>query len=138
MRKITSGNAYLTVNIIFTGVILLVMGYSVFYSPEKNNYPVVCIHEKITGMPCPSCGLSHAFSLIVRGRFSEALSWNPYSIRVFLFFFVQLLMRLTLVIYLSYHNLKTKALQNTDAVVSASMALLTFFPFLVMEWKLLI
>ena len=138
MRKITSGNAYLTVNIIFTGVILLVMGYSVFYSPEKNNYPVVCIHEKITGMPCPSCGLSHAFSLIVRGRFSEALSWNPYSIRVFLFFFVQLLMRLTMVIYLSYHNLKTKVLQNTDAVVSASMTLLTFFPFLVMEWKLLI
>ncbi|MCK7541036.1 MAG: DUF2752 domain-containing protein [Marinilabiliales bacterium] len=55
-----------------------------------------CVHQVITGEPCPSCGLSHAFSLIVRGRVDEALQWNSHSMRVFLFFALQLIMRIAL------------------------------------------
>jgi len=125
-----SGNQYLLLNLIFAGVILLIMGYSIFYSPDEERYPVPCVHEKLTGEPCPSCGLSHAFSLIVRGRIDEALEWNSHSVRVFLFFAVQLLMRagLAAAALKSVKNLKQMAV--ADAVVSSVMALTAFWPFL--------
>jgi hypothetical protein len=92
---------YLIINIVFAGVIFLIIAYSGIFSPDKNNYPVVCLHEKLTGVPCFSCGLSHSFSLIIRGRLAEAFQWNVYGMRVFLFFFSQLLMRIIFsVIYL--------------------------------------
>jgi hypothetical protein len=126
--------AYFTVNVLLAGVILLIMGYSAFYSPDGNSYPVVCIHEKLTGEPCPSCGMSHAFSLIVRGRFEEALQWNSYSIRIFLFFAIQLLMRIALGIL----SLKTarwlRKITVADAVVSGAMAIAAFYPFMRLLW----
>src|SRR5664279_4674705 len=85
---------YLIINIIFAGVILLIIAYSGIFSPEKDNYPVVCIHEKLTGEPCVSCGLSHSFSLIVRGKIDEAYRWNRYGMQIFLFFAAQLLLRI--------------------------------------------
>jgi hypothetical protein len=137
VKRIASTDAYFTVNIILAGVILLIMGYSVFYSPDKDNYPIVCIHEKITGQPCPSCGLSHAFSLIVRGRFDEALMWNHYSIKVFIFFVIQFLMRLGLAAFLFRRRLKTRVVQYVDSSISALMAIAAFYQFLVMEWGML-
>jgi len=75
-------------------VILMIFLYSIIFSPEKNGYPVVCIHEKISGEPCISCGLSHSFSLLVRGRLAESQQWNIYGLRVFLFFAAQQVMRI--------------------------------------------
>ena len=90
---------YLIMNIIFAGVIILIIAYSGIFSPDQNNYPVVCIHERITGEPCFSCGLSHSFSLIVRGRIDEAYEWNIYGMRVFIFFISQLIMRIVFSLY---------------------------------------
>ena len=92
---------YLLINIFFAGVILLIFAYSGFFSPEKDNFPVACIHEKLTGEPCISCGLSHSFSLIVRGRIAEAYQWNPYGMRIFLFFAAQLVLRIVFSIFYS-------------------------------------
>jgi len=125
-----SGNQYLLLNLIFAGVILLIMGYSFFYSPDEERYPVTCVHEKLTGEPCPSCGLSHAFSLIVRGRIDEALEWNSHSVRVFLFFAVQLLMRAGLAAAALKPVKKLRQVAVADAVVSSVMALTAFWPFL--------
>ena len=125
-----SGNQYLLLNLIFAGVILLIMGYSLFYSPDEERYPVTCVHEKLTGEPCPSCGLSHAFSLIVRGRIDEALEWNSHSVRVFLFFAVQLLMRAGLAAAALKPVKKLRQVAVADAVVSSVMALTAFWPFL--------
>jgi len=154
----SSRRAYFAINAIFAGVILFIMGYSVFYSPDTGQYPVSCIHEKLTGEPCPSCGLSHAFSLIVRGRISEALEWNSTSLRVFLFFAVQLVMRAGLgawTLLAGRDSVKVaatgrvaetgKAPENehlsclrritvADAVISSAMALYAFYPFLRALW----
>jgi hypothetical protein len=129
-----AGRAYFTVNAILAGVIMLIMGYSAFYSPDRNDYPVVCIHEKLTGEPCPSCGLSHAFSLIVRGRFEEAMEWNTYSIRIFLFFAIQLLMRIAFGIRSLMTDRRIKQLTVADAVVSGVMVIVTFYPFMRVLW----
>ena len=134
MNPADARRAYFTVNVILAGVILLIMGYSAFYSPDGNSYPVACIHEKLTGEPCPSCGMSHAFSLIVRGRFEEALQWNSYSIRIFLFFAIQLLMRIAFGIRSMKSARWLRQITVADAIVSGAMAIVAFYPFLRLLW----
>jgi hypothetical protein len=121
---------YLIINIIFAGVILLIFAYSGFFSPDKDNYPVTCIHEKLTGEPCVSCGLSHSFSLIVRGRIDEAYRWNHYGMRIFLFFAAQLILRTAFsVFYLKYRDTR-KQLILVDCIGSGIIFIFAFWPFI--------
>ena len=132
VRSLFRNEPYLIINIIFAGVVILVFAYSGFFSPIKDNYPVVCIHEKLTGEPCVSCGLSHSFSLIMRGRISEAYEWNVYGLRVFIFFAGQLLMRIVFSIFYIKYPGSGKYLIIYDSVVSAMFFLVSFLPFI--EW----
>jgi hypothetical protein len=134
VRPNQAARPYLILNLILAGVILLIMGYSLFYSPEEDEYPVPCIHEKLTGEPCPSCGLSHAFSLIVRGRVDEALEWNSQSLRVFIFFALQLVMRSGLAVTAMWVKRNLRVVAVTDAVISGVMTLAAFWPFIRMLW----
>lgn len=129
MHKFTN-DPYLIINIFFAGAIVLIFAYSGIFSPEENNYPVMCLHEKLTGEPCFSCGLSHSFSLIVRGRIAEAYQWNHYGMRVFIFFASQLILRVTFSIhYLRYVNLQ-RQLIIIDSVGSGVIFLIAFRPFI--------
>ncbi|NLJ43699.1 MAG: DUF2752 domain-containing protein [Bacteroidales bacterium] len=123
-----SDEPYLKVNLILAGVIFLIFVYSGIFSPERNNYPVVCIHEKLTGQPCASCGLSHSFSLIVRGRISEAYIWNANGLRIFIFFAGQFLMR----IFFSFFYLKNAGISREliiyDSAVSFMLFIVCFLP----------
>ena len=121
---------YHIINIVFAGIIVIILAYSGIFSPEKNNYPVVCIHERLTGEPCFSCGLSHSFSLIVRGRISEAYEWNPYGMRVFLFFISQLLFRAVFLFVSVRHPENRQHLIIYDSVASGVIFLISFWPFL--------
>jgi hypothetical protein len=121
---------YLIINIFFAGVIFLIIAYSGIFSPDKNNYPVTCIHEIITGKPCFSCGLSHSFSLIVRGRFNEAYQWNIYGMRVFLFFFSQLILRAVFSGYYIRFSDTRKQLIISDCIGSGLIFLIAFWPFI--------
>ena len=121
---------YLIINITFAGVILLIIAYSGFFSPENNNYPITCFHEKLTGKPCVSCGLSHSFSLIVRGRLDEAYQWNIYAMRVFLFFVLQLILRAMFsIFYLRYTDTRPQLI-ITDCIGSGLIFLIAFWPFI--------
>jgi hypothetical protein len=126
---------YLIINIVLAGVILLIMAYSGIFSPEKNNYPVVCIHEKLTGQPCISCGLSHSISLILRGRIEEAYNWNTYGMRVFLFFVSQLFMRILFSRIYVNHQESRKQLIIFDILGSIVIFFITFLPFLIYLFK---
>jgi hypothetical protein len=121
---------YLLINIVLAGVILLIFAYSGFFSPVKDNYPVMCIHEKLTGEPCVSCGLSHSFSLIIRGKVAEAYTWNRYGMRIFLFFASQLLLRVLFsIFYLKYSGMQ-KQLIIVDSIGSGIIFLFAFWPFI--------
>jgi hypothetical protein len=123
------GKPYLLINLIFAGVILLVLAYSGIFSPDLNNYPIVCIHEKLTGLKCFSCGLSHSFSLILRGRMAEAYQWNIYGFRVFLFFIAQLFMRIVFSIYYLRNEKTRNWLIYYDIAGSILIFTLAFYPF---------
>jgi hypothetical protein len=126
---------YLIINIVLAGVIMLIMAYCGIFSPEKNNYPVVCIHEKLTGQPCVSCGLSHSVSLILRGRIEEAYRWNIYGMRVFLFFVSQLFMRILFSRIYIKHTEFRKQLIMFDIIGSSLIFIITFLPFLIYIFK---
>jgi hypothetical protein len=126
-----SGEPYLLINIILTGVIVLIFVYSGFFSPVKDNYPVVCIHEQLTGQPCISCGLSHSFSLILRGKLGEALTWNIYGLRIFLFFALQLIMRIAFSVIWKKNAGIRKQVVVYDIGVSVLIFLISFWPFII-------
>jgi hypothetical protein len=135
-RDIKSGirlknEPYLIINLILAGVILLIMAYSGIFSPDKNDYPVVCIHEKLTGEPCTSCGLSHSFSLILRGRIDEACKWNENGMRVFLFFASQLFLRIFFSRFYVKFPDSRKQLILFDITGSSLIFLIAFIPFIV-------
>jgi hypothetical protein len=131
-RQICDGiknETYLIINIIFAGVILLVIAYSGIFSPDKNNFPVSCIHQKLTGLQCFSCGLSHSLSLIVRGRIDEAYQWNIYGMRVFLFFVSQILMRILFSVQYYRNEKNRNALIYYDISGSVLLFAIAFYPF---------
>jgi hypothetical protein len=128
---------YLIINTVLAGVVLLIIAYSGIFSPEKNNYPVECIHEKLTGQPCVSCGLSHSFSLILTGRIEEAYKWNRYGMRVFLFFVAQLLMRIIFSSIYIKHPESRKQLILFDIIGSSVIFIIAFIPFLIYLFKFL-
>lgn len=120
---------YLQINLVLAGVIVMIFAYSGIFSPDRDNYPVVCIHEKITGEPCFSCGLSHSFSLIIRGRINEAYSWNSYGMTVFLFFVAQLAMRISFSINYILRKSHRKQLVLYDIAGSVVIFIIAFYPF---------
>jgi hypothetical protein len=121
---------YHIINLFFAGVIVMILAYSGIFSPDWDNYPVVCIHEKLTGHPCFSCGLSHSFSLIVRGRIQEAYTWNQYGMRVFLFFISQLIFRLDFLRLSVKYPENRRQLVVYDSIGSVLIFLISFWPFI--------
>ncbi|HEN20669.1 MAG TPA: DUF2752 domain-containing protein [Desulfobacteraceae bacterium] len=119
----------LAINIIFAAVILFVFVYSGLFRPEKNNYPLECVHEMITGEPCPSCGLSRSFSYIIRGDIAAAEMQNVYGMRVFLFFLFQLVMRLSNIVYLLRKPIYLKELTLADSLIAIITFMLAFRQF---------
>ena len=118
--------SYLLINWIFTGIILVIFIYSAIYTPEGNNHPIKCVHEELTGSKCPTCGMSRGFSAIVRGRFSDALDYQQNSLSVFMFFFVQLILRTSAIVLLAKSKLSVKFISNIDITVSLLLFLFTF------------
>ena len=130
LLQIIKGEPYHIINLFFVIILLLVFVYSGIFSPEKNDYPVVCIHEKLTGQPCFSCGLSHSFSLVLRGKISEVNQWNPYGFRVFLFFIAQFIFRVDFFrLSIKYPDIR-KQLIIYDCVASLLVFSISFWPFI--------
>ena len=112
---------YLTINIIFAGIIILVIGYSCFFSAEKNNYIIKSTYENKITKP-PSYGLSRSFSAIVRLDFEKANKQNKNGMEIFLFFLIQLFLRITfLIIYL-----KKRAVHNKLIIIDALTSIFLF------------
>ncbi len=72
-------------------VILLsagVLAASWVYAPYVDRGPVVCMLHGIVGLPCPACGLTHAFCDLAHGRLASAAVHNAFVFPLFLIFLV--------------------------------------------------
>ena len=109
--------------------------YSGIFPAEKDNHFVKSACIEITGKPCKSVGLSRSFSEIVRFEFDSARKYNPYGIKIFSFFFIQLFLRLGVTILLIKDFFKRERILYSDVIASILLFLVTFADFLKF-WKL--
>lgn len=118
---------YLFINLIIAGIILLLIIYSGIFSANGMAYPI----KSATIQPTISTGLSRAFSEIVRFNFSAATVYNPYAISIFLFFFIQLILRFIISFLLFSTRISTKFLLITDILVSILIFLKSYYNFII-------
>lgn len=118
------------INFIIAGVIISIFIYSGIFSSTENIYPVKCVHEQLTGMSCPSCGLSRSFSEMVRFNPEGAREFNSYGPKVFYFFVFQLFLRIISTIFLYRNPGSIKTISRADIIVSSIAFLLCFSQFI--------
>lgn len=117
---------YQIINLIFAGIFISIMIYSGFFSAEKNNHPIDCQVYESTGKPCPTCGLSRSFSEIVRFELDKAIIYNKYSLKIFSFFFIELVLRLCFFIILYFNFIRLRIILITDIIISVVLFLYCF------------
>jgi hypothetical protein len=54
-----------------------VLGASYLYAPFVHDGPVVCLFRRVTGLPCPSCGLTRSFCAMSHGDLRSAGAYHP-------------------------------------------------------------
>jgi hypothetical protein len=116
-------SSYLQVNIIIAGIIILIMIYSGIYSSTGFSHPI----QSFFTTPVASTGLSRAFSEILRGNFQMALSFNPHSIKIFSFFFFQLILRFLFSVLLIRNVIYEKRILFIDVLVTVLLFLWSFY-----------
>jgi hypothetical protein len=121
---------YHTLNLVFALGILGMLVYSAIYLPEPDQHLVPCVHSQVSGEPCPSCGLSRAFSALIRGDTAAARAFNPQAIPVFLFFIIQLLLRGLTSLAITTRLMPARRLVAIDAVFASLLFLWAFLPLL--------
>jgi hypothetical protein len=116
---------YQTVNILFAVLIVLILIYSLVY-PPSGGHPLPSLYTLLSGEPSPTAGLSRSFSALVRGQFSLARQLSPYGIPLFLFFFVELLMRVASFVLLAKSRISLKKILIPDVILSMILFLLCY------------
>ncbi len=67
---------------LLVGVLLFpLLAFDWVTSPEP---VVLCPLRAVTGVPCPSCGLTRALAHLERGQLAEAVKFHPFSPLIFL------------------------------------------------------
>lgn len=121
---------YKKINLIIAGVLLSIFIYSGFFAYTGLKHPIPSSHEMLTGQSSISTGLSRSFSEIMKLNFHEAKNLNRYGIRIFMFFLIQLCLRL----FFAFTNFSkyytAKQILTVDCIVSISMFVLYFEPFI--------
>ena len=68
--------------VLLLGIVVLARSdflYALVMHPPRG-FPVLCLLKKTTGIPCPGCGLTHAFLAALRGHFTQSLHLHPLGI----------------------------------------------------------
>ncbi len=132
MPRTVNTKPYFVINLVFAIIIAGVFLYAVVHHPEKSDYPVKSSYETVTGEHTISTGLSRSFSSIMRLDLSSAKSYNPYGIQIFMYFLVQLVLRLAILfLVLRQGFIHHRMLILADSFQAAALFVICFWPFLV-------
>jgi hypothetical protein len=116
-------DSYKKINMIFIIIIMFIFFYC--YLSSFLNFGIGSLCE---GMPlsyCKSRGLTRAFSQILNLNFKEAVAYNPYSLKIFSFFLIQLIARFLINKILRLSNFKSVLI--FDIVFSVTFFIYSFY-----------
>jgi hypothetical protein len=129
---------YRTLNLIFLVLLGLVWLYAALNNPDKMHFPVPSGPEWFFGLHSPSAGLAHSFSALVRFQFYRGVAFNPHGPRLFLFFALQSVMRISALIFSgTIFWKKPSRLYAIDIALSLILFVILFWPFL-NEWLMVL
>jgi hypothetical protein len=123
---LSSRKVYISINLIFGGILLCIFLYAELFNSMGSNETIHCVHQSITGNPCPTCGVSRGFSAIMHLDFKQANIYNPFVLRYFLFFLIQLVFRILIIMLLTRETLSWQAIHWVDIVLSLLLFLFSF------------
>jgi len=122
---------YLIINLVFAGIIISVILYSLVFSAAGASHPIPSGSQWVAGEASLSTGLSRSFSSVVRFDFESARRQNPYGIRIFAFFLLQLLLRLAAIMLGIRAVTWIRGYAWADAAITIFLFGIFFFPFFV-------
>ncbi|MBN1115580.1 MAG: DUF2752 domain-containing protein [Bacteroidales bacterium] len=121
---------YKLINLILAGVFVSIFTYSGFFAYTGINPILPSFNKIIIGEDSISTGLTRCFMAIMEFDFSSARQYNPYGIKVFLFFAFQLIMRVVLNQIIKANRLNMKAIVYSDIIISTGLFIFCFWPFI--------
>lgn len=93
----------INLNILLSTFIVLIVFYLVDIN-SLNAIPHFCIFHKLTGIPCPACGITRSISSILSGNVLDSLKLNPSGLFVLITFVSQIPLRLIALNNNAYFN----------------------------------
>ena len=122
---------YALINWVFALMITGIVLYSALYDPDRGSHALTSAYQLLTGEETVSTGLSRSFSALVRLRLDDAKELNPYGPRIFLFFVVQLILRIV-ILFLAYRGAlhPGRRLILADAAQALVLFVVCFWPFM--------
>lgn len=73
--------------IVYLGIIgsfLLMIFYPLFTS--SSTIELECLFKKMTGYPCPTCGMTRSFKQLIAGHFLESIRYNLFTFPIYIFY----------------------------------------------------
>ena len=55
------------------------VGAAVLPDRAVHDGPVLCLFRRVTGVPCPSCGLTRSWQALGHGRVSDSFRYHPFG-----------------------------------------------------------
>ena len=85
--KLPSNNQYFVQNRIIVIICCVVaIAVPIIYTPFGPHKPPLCPIHGILGIPCPGCGMTRAFWMLLRLKIWDALTFNAFSLPIMLLF----------------------------------------------------
>jgi len=84
-RRITVDSGSAATFIIITGIIL----FCIVMKPIENPLFTICLFKLITGIDCPTCGITRSLIYLFHGDITNAVRMNPLGIPVFVLLLYQ-------------------------------------------------
>ena len=80
-------------NILMSTILILILLIFIKIS-LINSIPHFCLFNKLTGFPCPVCGITRSFLSLYDFKIMESLKYNPNGLIISSFFILQIPMRI--------------------------------------------
>lgn len=81
-RSLSQAEAHRLENYAGLIAIMLIFLISLVAPPFEQGRFTICLFKNITGMPCPSCGMTRAFLFLGHGQIAKATALNPLALPV--------------------------------------------------------
>jgi len=98
-----------------------------------NSIPHFCLFERLTGLPCPACGISRSVLCLYDLKIVESLKLNPNGLLISIAFILQIPMRIIALINGDYFSLIDKISRIITRLIIST--LLIYWLYLIINLK---